>query len=345
MPSKHDQKGDAWNLPELVKSFRPDKPKDFDETGPIAIWTEKDVSNGKIVDAFILILRTSGCYWALHSGCTMCGYINDARMEPVKPQNLGIQTEKALRRYGGEKVVKIFTSGSFLDPNEIPLDMQVEILKSFEDAERLIIESLPEFITEKRLEEIRQDNMEIAMGLESASDDILEKNINKSFRTKDYIRAAEVLKKLRIPLKTYILLKPPFMTEREAIEDAVNSIFFASEYSSEISINPVNVQGFTLVHYLWRRGEYRTPWLWSLVEVLKKTKPHIGEVRLVSWPTAGGTVRGAHNCGKCDKNVLKAVEHFSLTQDVSAFDGLKCTCLGIWRDSLEISSSNRFVLP
>ncbi len=344
MPQKYNQKCDTANLPELVKSFRPNKPKKINETRPIAMWTEKDVSDGKIVDAFVLILRTRGCYWALHSGCTMCGYINDARMEPVKSENLRIQMEKALERYSGEKVVKIFTSGSFLDPNEIPPDIQIDILKAFDDAERLIVESLPEFVTEKRLGEIRQDNLEIAMGLESASDEILERNINKSFRLKDYMNAAERLMKMKIPLKTYVLLKPPFMTEKEAIEDAVNSIIFASKHSSEVSVNPVNVQSFTLVHHLWRRGEYRAPWLWSVVEVLKRAKPSIGEVRLVSWPTAGGMGRGAHNCGICDGGVMGAIETFSLTQDLSAFESLECNCIDEWRDMVEIPSFNRFIL-
>ena len=333
----------STELQELIKELRPEEPREFDDSGPIAMWTEKDVSRGRVVDAFVLILRTRGCYWALHSGCTMCGYINDARMEPVSAENLRNQMEKAMERYHGEKVVKIFTSGSFLDPNEIPFDVQAEILRSFEGAERLIVESLPEFVIEKRLRELYQENLEIAIGLESADDEVLEKNINKSFRVKDYIKASEVLKKLKIPLKTYVLLKPPFLTEKEAIEDAVNSILFASRYSSEISLNPINIQNFTLVHHLWRRREYRAPWLWSVVEVLKRAKPRIGDVRLVSWPTAGGMERGAHNCGRCDKRVMGSIEEFSLSQNLNALEGLYCMCIEKWRDTLELSGLNRFV--
>lgn len=330
-------------LQETIKQLRPKEQREFDETKPIAMWTEKDVADGRVVDAFVLILRTRGCYWALHSGCTMCGYINDARMAPVSQKNLRNQLRKAMERYKGEKVVKIFTSGSFLDTGEIPFDVQSEILRSFEGAERLIIESLPEFITGKALRELRQDNLEVAIGLESASDEVLEKKINKSFRVKDYLNATKILKRLKIPLKTYILLKPPFMTEKEAIEDAVSSIIFASKYSSEISLNPVNIQNFTLVHHLWRRREYRAPWLWSVVEVLRRAKPEIGDVRLVSWPTAGGRERGAHNCGKCDRKLIKAIEDFSLSQNMEIFDGLYCSCIEKWRDSLEIPAFNRFV--
>ena len=330
------------NLQELVRSLRPESPREFDETKPIAMWTEKDTAGGEIVDAFVLILRTRGCYWALNSGCTMCGYINDARMEPVSDENMQIQLEKALKRYRGEKVVKIFTSGSFLDPNEISPEMQARIARAFKDAERFIVESLPEFVTEKILEPVVQDNLEIAIGLESASDDVLQRNVNKSFRVKDYIRAAELMKEMGIPLKTYLLLKPPFMTEKEAIEDAESSVLFAAKYSSEISLNPMNIQSHTLVNRLWKRGEYRPPWLWSVIEVIKATKPEIGDVRLVSWPTAGGLQRGAHNCGKCDKEVLRAIEEFSLTQDLSVFDGLSCSCIDEWKDIMEAGDSLGF---
>ncbi len=330
------------NLQELVRSLRPEKPREFDESKPIAMWTEKDTVNGEITDAFVLILRTRGCYWALNSGCTMCGYINDARMEPVSDENMAIQLEKALKKYRGERVVKIFTSGSFLDPNEISPGMQVKIARAFGDADRFIVESLPEFVVGNILEPVKQENLEIAIGLESASDDVLEKNVNKSFRVKDYVRAAELMKEMGIALKTYLLLKPPFMTEKEAIEDAKKSVLFAAKYSDEISLNPINIQSHTLVNRLWKRGEYRPPWLWSVMDVIKATKPEIGDVRLVSWPTAGGLQRGAHNCGKCDKQVLGAIERFSLTQDLSVFEGLSCSCHGEWENILEMDDALGF---
>jgi len=59
----------------LKKGFTP---KIQDQTKPVRCWTEKDVHNNKITDAFVMIFRTRGCSWALHSGCSMCGYFNDS---------------------------------------------------------------------------------------------------------------------------------------------------------------------------------------------------------------------------------------------------------------------------
>ncbi|PNX45885.1 MAG: radical SAM protein, partial [Thermoplasmata archaeon M9B1D] len=60
---------------ELKKDFTP-RIKDTKE--PVSFWSEKDILNKKVVDAFVIILRTRGCSWALKSGCSMCGYFNDS---------------------------------------------------------------------------------------------------------------------------------------------------------------------------------------------------------------------------------------------------------------------------
>ena len=39
-----------------------------------ALWKESDMSNGRKVDAMVVILRTNGCCWVRQGGCTMCGY-------------------------------------------------------------------------------------------------------------------------------------------------------------------------------------------------------------------------------------------------------------------------------
>ena len=90
----------------------------------------------------------------------------------------------------------------------------------------------------------------------------------------------------------------------------------------------MNVQGRTIVDRLFRRGEYRPPWLWSVVEVLERT--HDLKAHVKSHPTAGGMVRGAHNCGTCDRRVVNAIEEFSLGLRAD-FADLSCACQDVWR--------------
>ena len=60
---------------DLVHELRVDRGYDPGEI--ISTWTEKDLLDGKVVDAWVIIFRTRGCYWAHASGCSMCGYVND----------------------------------------------------------------------------------------------------------------------------------------------------------------------------------------------------------------------------------------------------------------------------
>ncbi|MGI0155981.1 MAG: hypothetical protein ACREDE_07630 [Thermoplasmata archaeon] len=40
-------------------------------------WVEDEAIGGDRVRAFVLILKTRGCYWADEKGCSMCGYAKD----------------------------------------------------------------------------------------------------------------------------------------------------------------------------------------------------------------------------------------------------------------------------
>ena len=294
------------------------------------IWKEKDILDGKIVDAFVFILRTKGCSWAHISGCSMCGYFKecyDAGYEEIKKQ-----INEAYKSYEGEEIVKIFTSGSFFDEDEIPKDLQFYIFKKFE-AKKFIVESRPEYID--GIEDFNNIRLEIAMGLESANDKVLEYSINKGFTFDKWKKAAEKIISYGKELKVYILIKPPFLTEKDAIKDAIDSVEKIKEMVDTISFNPVAIHSKTLIEFLWRRNLYSPPWLWSVVEVLKKSSEIYNGI-IKCDVVAGGRARGSHNCGKCDKKVLNAIKNFSLNQNIKEFENLTCSCMEEWRDIIEI---------
>jgi hypothetical protein len=319
-----------------IRSLRKYQKRKYSSRQYVSCWSEKDVIDGKIVDAFVIILRTRGCSWALNSGCSMCGYINDAMLENVSDKDLFFQFSESMKKFNNQKIVKIFTSGSFLDKTEISEKIQEKICETLgKKTRKVIVESRPEFVNKEKLKKLKKlCNLEIAVGLESTNDKVLKYSINKGFTLKDYLKAAEIIKNI-CSLKTYVLLKPPFLTEKESIIDAINTARLAGKYSSTVSLNPVNIQKNTFVEFLWKRNKYRPPWLWSVVEALKESKK-LTDAHLMSSPTGGGTKRGAHNCPKCDKKILSAVQDFSLTQNSSVFDNLYCECKEEWLDMLEI---------
>ena len=318
--------------------MRDDRPRDRHR--PEAIWKEEDLVDGKRVQALVVILRTVGCWWSRKRGCLMCGYNQAASEDGIGEEELLEQLEVAKSRFQGEEMVKIYTSGSFLDEREVPLTTRQRILDEFSPCSRILFESRPEFVTEESLSSLPSGKVEIALGLESANDLILHKCINKGFSVSDYERAAGLIKSKGIRARTYLLLKPPYLTERQALMDTLSSIEFASGLSESISVNPVNVQRDTLVESLFRRGDYRPPWLWTLVEVLNEGSSKTS-TRLFSSPSGAGTPRGAHNCGKCDAGVIAAIERFALSQDIKDLEGLDCECKTRWRAQLELQDAMR----
>ncbi len=301
-------------------------------TEPDAVWKEDDIVSGERIRALTVVLRTSGCWWSRKKGCLMCGY-NVSSDSAVGANELGAQLETLRARYEGEKLVKIYTSGSFLDPNEVPIEIRDKVFALFPGEPRILFESRPEFVTAENLASLPAKRVEVALGLESSNDEVLRTCIRKGFTPSDYQRASDTAKERGLSVRTYLLLKPPFMTEPQAIRDTISSALFARLRSDTISVNPVNVQSGTEVEALWRRGNYRPPWLWSLVEVLKKAKEGT-DIRVFSSPSGAATPRGVHNCGKCDEEVLGAVKRFSFSQDPKEFEGLDCECRQRWKAQL-----------
>jgi len=329
-------------LEEFCRNLKKDfTPKIKDPTKPVSCWSEKDILNKKVVDAFVIIFRTRGCSWALNSGCSMCGYFNDSLWEKTSDEDFIKQFETVMKKYSNEKFIKIFTSGSFLDDNEVKPSVRKKILTTlFETAEKVSVESRPEYITTKTLIEIKKISklkiFEVGIGLETADDKIRDQSINKGFGYKNYKNAAEVIKKHGFKLKTYVIIKPPFLTEKESIEDCLQTVEKIKDITDIISFNPTNIQRNTLVDFLWYRKQFRPARLWSIVEILKQSKKISKNVRIKCDIVAGGSIRGAHNCKTCDHKILKAINDFSLNQDTKVFANLNCDCNEKWQDVLDI---------
>lgn len=297
-----------------------------------ALWKEKDIVEGKKSDVMVMIMRTNGCVWAKNGGgCTMCGY-RSASLKDVSEENLLKQLEQAMSRYKGEPFVKIYTSGSFLDESEIPVSVRDRIYDSFSGCRRLLFESRPEFITKDSLSTAPKSTT-IALGLETADPLIMEKSIRKGFTPEQSKAAGELVKDSGLMVRSYLLLKPLFLQEKAAIDSAVASARFADPFSDEISINPINVQNGTVVERIWKRGDYRPPWIWSLIEVMRQLSGTVHS-RIISSPSGGGSQRGVHNCGECDQLALQAVENFSFSQDPKDLD-VKCGCIDKWKNYMQ----------
>ncbi|MFP4655515.1 MAG: archaeosine biosynthesis radical SAM protein RaSEA [Methanohalobium sp.] len=313
---------------------------------PTAVWTGHDNHDGKKINTLTIIFKTSGCWWGNQGGCSMCGYVYDSSQEPPNDKDMKSQFDKAMQKASNldKFMVKIYTSGSFLDENEVSAKALQYILQTLNLDERVvkvIAETRPEFVTHDTVGKCKDildsTEFEIAIGLETSSDIIRRDSINKGFRFSNFIGAAQIAGEHDVTTKAYLLLKPPFIPEGTALDDMVQSVDEIVPYVSNISINLCNVQKGTFVEWIWQKHQYRPPWLWSIVEVLRKSKVKHPDTIITSDPVGAGSKRGPHNCNKCDQDVANAIRKFSITQNLEDLDiDQSCGCIELWKRVIKL---------
>ncbi|MEF8773496.1 MAG: archaeosine biosynthesis radical SAM protein RaSEA [Halobacteriales archaeon] len=338
---------DAHN--QVMREIRAENDAQHDPHEPTRVWVDEDNTPDGVVDSLTIILNTGGCRWARAGGCTMCGYVAESVEGGTVPHDaLMDQVDAALAHerdhYAGEgaetetaEQVKIYTSGSFLDEREVPAETRAAIAETFADRDRVLVESLPDFVDREKLADFTDRGLafDVAVGLETASDRVRSDCVNKYFAFEDFEAAAAEAAAVGAGVKAYLLLKPPFLSESEAIADMKDSVRRCADVNNvhTVSMNPTNVQRYTMVDEMHFRDGYRPPWLWSVVEVLEETADV--DALVVSDPVGHGSDRGPHNCGECDDKVQRAIKDFDLRQDPSVFGEVSCECEATWEAVVE----------
>ncbi len=330
------------NTPESIASR-----ESWDASKPVTVYkTPENLPDGTPCTAATVILRTKGCVWWWKSGCTFCGYFNDVR-DDVTAEDMFSQWEEAKRvtnDFRDCKMVKVYTSGTFFEDRENPPEWQEHVLReTYEMGLHLVVEAQAQMCTPEKLEWVaeRHPGCTVAIGLEAYDNTVLRFHANKGFSLKQWHKAVDILRDNSLRVKTYLLFKPPFMSEGDALEHTISWVSEVSKISDEVSINPMNIQRGTIVDRLFRNREYRPPWLWSLVEMIIRTHDNISKTdcRVIVHPTAGGKVRGSHNCGSCDSEVVAAIERYSVSGNLGEFKGIECDCKKVWLSEIQSDSA------
>ncbi len=233
---------------------------------PYAWLMEKEhQANGRIEDTAIIFLSNKECSFK----CLMCDLWKNTSDVSVPPGAIPDQIEWALSQMPPAKHIKLYNSGSFFDEKAIPRSDYRRIAELLKPFETVIVESHPNLIGEKCLEfrDLIRGQLEVAIGLETSHPEILEA-LNKQMTLDDFARGVDFLKSHEISSRAFILLRPPFMTEKEGIYWAKASIDFAFDCGvGSCTVIPVR-GGNGAMEELMRRGDFEMPKLASLEEVL-----------------------------------------------------------------------------
>jgi archaeosine synthase beta-subunit len=317
---------------------------------PLASWRGKERYENGLLECLTLIFKSGGCTW---SACRMCSYRHEryqAESCDVLLGHLKAQLAWVMNEYNPEeyRMVKIFTSGSFFDPREVPPAFLIDVASAFR-GKLVIAETRSEFVRDEILvpfiEMLDDDSWKTplycAIGLETSNDIVREKCINKGFTFKDFREASKQARAAGAGVKTYLLLKPLFLTEWESVEDMKTTFTDIIPYTDMISMNPCTVQRNTELEYYWKRGAYRPPYLWSVLTLLAFAPIHV-----TCDPLGGGQKRGPHNCGTCDYEIVKGIRDYSLSGDrdlIGALLDLSCGCKPEWE--FVLSEEKPYCMP
>jgi radical SAM enzyme (TIGR01210 family) len=227
------------------------------------IWEEERSENGQIDPVATIFLTNRECPWR----CVMCDLWKTTVTESVPLAAIPAQIDYAFEKLGvsslatagaslrSEKLgqilpqeIKLYNGGSFFDPKAIPLADYPAIAERVCSFKRVIVECHPAFVRDScvRFRDLLAEKwsrtacstgiaprLEVAMGLETAHPGVIER-LNKGMTLTQFARAAEFLKRHDICLRVFVLIKPPFLEEGEALTWANKSIEFAFDSGATV---------------------------------------------------------------------------------------------------------------
>ncbi len=304
--------------------------------------------DGKPSKRLMIIVVARGCAWAKKGSgpCTMCNFWSVCSEKASNKQIIEL-FEKEINKYNFKKEeieeIDIFNSGSFLNDTEIPEEVRVEIMKIISDIKsikKVMIESRSEYINEQKLKELKKilgkKELEVAIGLESSDDFVRNILINKGSNLKSFEKAAKIIKKSRTTLFAYALVKPPFLTEKEALKDTINTIKYVFSIGkklnlkTKVALEPVFIKPHTLVHELYKKEMYSHVWLWSMIVILKQTSK-LGNIQVGLSSEGMEWNEMPRNCEKCTKKIINLLLEYNKNPDLSLFRNLNCECKEEWK--------------
>jgi radical SAM enzyme (TIGR01210 family) len=301
-----------------------------------------DFDEKKAISRLSLSLPGRGCSWAKKTGgCTMCGFY-----QSVEQINKNFGSDDLIALYKIAEIMTtedrpvmltIYNAGSFINDEEIPLKAQEEIffkVKNHPTIKKLFIESRAEFVTEEKIkilkEAIGRKKIIVGIGLEAQDDKIRNVFIHKGLSKKTYEKAIKILKQNRIKTATYVLIKPIYLDEKQAIKEAIKTAEYAFRAGSdEVIFESSFVQRGTLMEKLYNEKKFSPPWLWSVIEVIKKTN-HLGSVRLGGFEDQPPPIAIPSNCPLCSKRIRENLQIYRETNDIDAINNLYCKCKKSW---------------
>lgn len=318
---------------------------------------------GRPMSQRTILVPGGGCsYYRAMKGdaCTFCAFPGLTREVNKGPGNenyfgswkLEFRTYKKmyeLLTQGDDNVDRfaIFNGGSFFPNSELPDEFQkyvYEHIAQHKNAKQIFVEAYPRFITQSKLENavetLGNKELIVGIGFESRDDTVRNVMLKKGIDIKLFESKIRMMQAIGIRTSIYVFLKAPQLTEKQAFEEALNTLKYLYELGvDEMVLSCAFVPEGTKLETMYNLGEFRPPWLWTILAIIQEAKSR-------GWPLVVGgfddtppPITGPSNCEVCDPIVLDMIEHYRKTGSLSEIAIPHCECHKEWLNEMNNSSA------
>lgn len=319
----------------LSKACRVPHPAFADLNVAMSMKADTIIFEGQLVTRKRIILTTVGCGLGT---CVMCPFPAESDQQ-VTAENLIQQFDSAFTtdRLDDYQMITVFCNGNFFNDHEIAPRVVDHILTAVgnSQAQALTVESLPQFITTKKLlraqKQLGTKKLQIFMGLQSADDYIRTTAVNTTCSKGAFERVVAQMLALNFSPAVFILIKAPFLTEAEGITDVLKTLQYLDNLGvTNSTLCPMRIAKHTLLEKIYQAGYYQPLHLWSVIEILAIYQKYGQGTPMVNTTELKEMVNEDSICArgiKAERNyIITSLEKYLYTRDVEILNTLYHTC-------------------
>jgi archaeosine synthase beta-subunit len=301
-----------------VLKLRPAKEK-LDPFRPYLFLNEEEPGfDGELHKVNTIFLTNRECPFK----CVMCDLWKHTLDEVVPIGAIPEQIRYALVHLPEATVIKLYNNGNFFDRKAIPVEDYPDICKLISSYDSVIVENHPKLCSNDIIDfqKMLNGSLEIALGLETIHPDVLPR-LNKQINTDIFKEAVHFLKSNNIKTRAFILLNPPFLTDRkENIYWCLKSVEFAFQAGIDTcSIIPTRA-GNGIMDQLQKDGDFSLPQLTDFEEVIDKAfQTKSGRIFADTW-----NLKPFSDCNECLHQRTERLNQMNLQQCI--LPRINCHC-------------------
>lgn len=306
-------------------------------------------------------IESRGCRFNCDNGaCIMCDYGIGHNLTPLELEK--VLVEELQPQMNSVSTLLFGSYGSILDIGEVSEEC-FDVLLDFivrQKIQTVIFETHCCTVNESNLEKIQEKictvgiRVIIEMGYESCDSYILQNCLNKILNLEQLCSTINLVHKYSMKASLNVFLGAPFLSEKEQLDTAVESVKWAFEKGADsVVVFPCNIKPFTLLYQLYKNNLYKPVSQWMLVELLSRVQEEKLNCVTLSWYGERGNfyendefpLIPPEDCKKCHDKIFEFYHAF-MKESVSCHrkqlvekfiqTETDCDCRGKFLESLKV---------